>query len=111
VPFSRFYKFFSDEWGAITVDWVVLTAIAISISVPTYKFFIVGQNDAQMAVLIAGGEVQNVFFTGQSNGMSKIVATAQWHAAMFVKCIFNPNTAIEADGGLNDAAACRYVIG
>ena len=111
MPFSNFYKFFRDERGAITVDWIVLTAIVITISLPTYKYFIVGQNDAQMAVLIAGGEVQNVFFTGQSNGMSKIVATAQWHAAMFVKCIFNPKTTVDTGQDLNEGAACRYVLG
>ena len=72
MPFSNFYKFFRDERGAITVDWIVLTAIVITISLPTYKYFIVGQNDAQMAVLIASGEVQNVFLLANLMGCQKL---------------------------------------
>ena len=108
--------FWDDQSGAITVDWVVLTAAAIAISVPTYNYFVVDDQANGFAIVASRDpstgdwRVSQVIKRGK-NGISKIVATANLHATVWVNCIFNQEINIENPMNLSNDVICDYFMG
>jgi hypothetical protein len=110
---SLITKFIKDDAGAVTVDFVVLTAVALSFTVGVYKWFVVDPDKSSMMMVIVDGEVKQTIMVAD-NGVSKMMATAQFHVSAFVSCIFGQNPEVgEAAMGqeVADGAVCRYILG
>jgi len=107
---SLITKFIKDDAGAVTVDFVVLTAVALSFTLGVYKWFVIDPEKSAMGMMVQNGEVKQFIFVAD-NGMSKIMATAQFHVTAFVSCIFGSEPEVDSVAAIADGAVCRYVMG
>ena len=92
---SLITKFIKDDAGAVTVDFVVLTAVALSFTLGVYKWFVIDPEKSAMGLMVQDGEVKQVIFVAD-NGLSKIMATAQFHVTAFVSCIFGSGPEVDS---------------
>ncbi len=107
---SYMIKFINDHVGAVTVGFLVLTAVALSFTLGVYKWFVIDPEKSAMGLMVQDGEVKQVIFVAE-NGLSKIVATAQFHVTAFVSCIFGSGPEVDSVAAIADGAVCRYVMG
>jgi len=110
---SLITKFIKDDAGAVTVDFVVLTAAALSFTLGVYKWFIIDPDNSEMGMAIIRGEVADLILTSD-NGLTKMVAKARFHAFGFVSCIFGQSPDVSHIRGselAEDGAVCRYILG
>ena len=103
-------KFINDHVGAVTVGFLVLTAVALSFTLGVYKWFVIDPEKSAMGLMVQDGEVKQVIFV-EENGLSKIMATAQFHVTAFVSCIFGSGPEVDSVAAIADGAVCRYVMG
>jgi len=107
---SYMIKFINDHVGAVTVGFLVLTVVALSFTLGVYKWFVIDPEKSAMGLMVQDGEVKQVIFVAE-NGLSKIMATAQFHVTAFVSCIFGSEPEVDSVAAIADGAVCRYVIG
>jgi len=107
---SYMIKFINDHVGAVTVGFLVLTAVALSFTLGVYKWFVIDPEKSAMGLMVQDGEVKQVIFVAE-NGLSKIMATAQFHVTAFVSCIFGSGPEVDSIAAIADGAVCRYVMG
>jgi hypothetical protein len=107
---SYMIKFINDHVGAVTVGFLVLTAVALSFTLGVYKWFMIDPEKSAMGLMVQDGEVKQVIFVAE-NGLSKIMATAQFHVTAFVSCIFGSGPEVDSVAAIADGAVCRYVMG
>jgi hypothetical protein len=107
---SYMIKFINDHVGAVTVGFLVLTAFALSFTLGVYKWFMIDPEKSAMGLMVQDGEVKQVIFVAE-NGLSKIMATAQFHVTAFVSCIFGSGPEVDSVAAIADGAVCRYVMG
>ncbi len=55
--FKTINHFITDETGAVTVDWVVLTAAIITLSLTVFLIVAAGANDAGATISTAMAEI------------------------------------------------------
>ncbi|ABG31722.1 hypothetical protein CEP88_00735 [Roseobacter denitrificans] len=82
---KSFNKFRTDEDGAVTVDWVVLTAAVVGLAVAAYSSIQTGATEltgktstflgAQDPALAAGGNIQGVVGGGTTTPATTTPAT------------------------------------
>jgi hypothetical protein len=107
---SYMIKLINDHVGAVTVGFLVLTAVALSFTLGVYKWFVIDPEKSAMGLMVQDGEVKQVIFVAE-NGLSKIMATAQFHVTAFVSCIFGSGPEVDSVAAIADGAVCRYVMG
>jgi hypothetical protein len=107
---SYMIKFINDHVGAVTVGFLVLTAVALSFTLGVYKWFVIDPEKSAMGLMVQDGEVKQVIFVAE-NGLSKIMATAQFHVTALVSCIFGSGPEVDSVAAIADGAVCRYVMG
>ena len=107
---SYMIKFINDHVGAVTVGFLVLTAVALSFTLGVYKWFVIDPEKSAMGLMVQDGEVKQVIFVAE-NGLSKIMATAQFHVTAVVSCIFGSGPEVDSVAAIADGAVCRYVMG
>ena len=107
---SYMINFINDHVGAVTVGFLVLTAVALSFTLGVYKWFVIDPEKSAMGLMVQDGEVKQVIFVAE-NGLSKIMVTAQFHVTAFVSCIFGSGPEVDSVAAIADGAVCRYVMG
>ncbi|NBQ26966.1 MAG: hypothetical protein EBU18_03165 [Rhodobacteraceae bacterium] len=58
---SYMIKFINDHVGAVTVGFLVLTAVALSFTLGVYKWFVIDPEKSAMGLMVQDGEVKQVF--------------------------------------------------
>ena len=107
---SYMIKSINDHVCEVTVGFLVLTAVALSFTLGVYKWFVIDPEKSAMGLMVQDGEVKQVIFVAE-NGLSKIMATAQFHVTAFVSCIFGSGPEVDSVAAIADGAVCRYVMG
>lgn len=83
---KRFVDFTKDEAGAVTIEWVVLTAGVIALAIAAYSAFKI-DTDNTYAVLVVtqNGSTPHM---GGGNAISQLIARTKLESMIFISCIF-----------------------
>ncbi len=109
-------NFLRDERGAVTVDWVMITAAVVGMAILVYSNFSVDTDNTYMWAMAqtdpATGEfrITRVEVVGD-NGISKILAKLHFYGTAYSTCIFGgiPDVELATPAGLD--TLCDYLLG
>ena len=98
-------RFFSDETGAVTIEWVVLTAGVIAFGIAGYGAFKIDMDSSNitMAHHSNGGALPMV---NGGNAIMRLVKTIELELKMFRACNFESAGAQFQSG--SNSAACSF---
>ena len=68
-------RFFSDETGAVTIEWVVLTAGVIALGIAAYSAFKIDTDNTTAVLLITQDGSRPIMIGG--NAISQLIARAK----------------------------------
>lgn len=93
---QRTKRFLTDETGAITVDWVVITAGVVALGIGTYSMFAFELDDATTNELdfLAMTYMQNTGFIDKPNRgpIGELIHTIRYKMTAFKSCLGAPMT-------------------
>ena len=78
--------YLSDERGAVTIEWVVLTAGVIALGIAAYSAFKIDTDNTTAVLLITQDGSRPIMIGG--NAISQLIARAKLESMVFVSCIF-----------------------
>ena len=98
-------KYISDETGAVTIEWVVLTARVIALGIAGYSAFKIDMDSSEIVVAhhSSGG---NLPLVNGGNAMTRLIKTVELELKMFRACNFS-SAAAQFESSSN-AAACAF---
>lgn len=98
-------RFYRDENGAVTVEWVVLTAGVIALGIAGYGAFKIDMDSSTISVAhhSSGGTLPKV---SGGNAMTRLMKTVELEMKMFRACNFKSADAQFSAG--SNSAACRF---
>ena len=79
-------KFLADERGAVTIEWVVLTAGVIALGIAAYGAFKIDTENTAAVLLVTQDGSRPIMIGG--NAISQLIARTKLEAMVFVSCIF-----------------------
>ena len=79
-------KFLADERGAVTIEWVVLTAGVIALGIAAYSAFKIDTDNTTAVLPITQDGKRPIMIGG--NAISQLIARAKLESMVFVSCIF-----------------------
>jgi len=79
-------SFLRDERGAITIEWVVLTAGVIALGIAAYGAFKIDTENTAAVLLVTQDGSRPIMIGG--NAISQLIARTKLEAMVFVSCIF-----------------------
>ena len=79
-------KFISDEAGAVTIEWVVLTAGVIALGIAAYGAFKIDTENTTAVLLVNQDGSRPIMIGG--NAISQLIARTKLETMIFVSCIF-----------------------
>lgn len=84
--------FFSDERGAVTIDWVLLAAFVVVSAVGVMSLFKPGAVGAYCTVHMNNGQVTSSSITVEGgNVVSRLAAATQYKVSIFTGKLFGSN--------------------
>ena len=96
-------KYISDERGAVTVEWVVLTAGVIALGIAAYGAFKIDTENTT-AVLLVNQDGSKPIMVG-GNAILQLIARTKLETMLFVSCIFKTG-ALQEDAMGNKFDVC-----
>ena len=98
-------KFISDDTGAVTIEWVVLTAGVIALEIAGYSAFKIDMDSSEIVVAhhSSGG---NLPFVNGGNAITRLIKTVELELKMFRACSFSSADAQFETS--SNAAACAF---
>ena len=96
-------SFLRDERGAVTIEWVVLTAGVIALGIAAYGAFKI-DTEKTTAVLLVNQDGSKPIMIG-GNAISQLIARTKLEAMIFVSCIFKTG-ALQEDAMGNKFDVC-----
>ena len=98
-------KFISDETGAVTIEWVVLTAGVIALGIAGDSAFKIDMDSSEIVVAhhSSGG---NLPFVNGGNAITRLIKTVELELKMFRACSFSSADAQFETS--SNAAACPF---
>jgi Flp pilus assembly pilin Flp len=98
-------KFISDEAGAVTIEWVVLTAGVIALGIAGYSAFKIGMDSSE--IIVAHHSERGILpSVNGGNAITRLVKTVELELKMFRACNFS-SVGAQFESGSN-AAACAF---
>ena len=79
-------KIFSDETGAVTIEWVVLTAGVTALGIAAYSSFKIDTENTTAVLLVTQDGSRPIMIGG--NAISQLIVRAKLESMVFVSCIF-----------------------
>ena len=79
-------SFLRDERGAVTIEWVVLTAGVIALGIAAYGAFKIDTENTTAVLLVNQDGSKPIMIGG--NAISQLIARTKLEAMIFVSCIF-----------------------
>ena len=79
-------SFLRDERGAITIEWVVLTAGVIALGIAAYGAFKIDTENTAAVLLVTQDGSRPIMIGG--NAISQLIARTKLETMIFVSCIF-----------------------
>lgn len=106
---KKFLRFYRDENGAVTVEWVVLTAGVIALGIAGYGAFKIDMDSSTITVAhhSSGGTLPMV---SGGNAMTRLMKTLELEMKMFRACNFK-RAGAQFSAGSNSAACSFRQIG
>lgn len=98
-------KYISDETGAVTIEWVVLTAGVIALGIAGYSAFKIDM-DSSKIVVVHHSSGKNLPLVNGGNAMTRLIKTIELELKMFRACNFS-SAAAQFESSSN-AAACAF---
>jgi Flp pilus assembly pilin Flp len=96
-------SFLRDERGAVTIEWVVLTAGVIALGVAAYSAFKIDTENTTAILLVNQDGSKPIMIGG--NAISQLIARTKLEAMIFVSCIFKTG-ALQEDAMGNKFDVC-----
>ena len=98
-------RYFSDETGAVTIEWVVLTAGVIALGIAGYGAFKIDMDSSSITVAhhSSGGTLPMV---DGGNAITRLIKTVELELKMFRACNFASAGAQFSSG--SNQAACPF---
>jgi hypothetical protein len=98
-------KYISDEAGAVTIEWVVLTAGVIALGIAGYSAFKIDMDSSEIRVAhhSSGG---NLPLVNGGNAITRLIKTVELELKMFRACSFSSADA-QFESSSN-AAVCAF---
>ena len=96
-------SFLRDERGAITIEWVVLTAGVIALGIAAYGAFKIDTENTTSVLLVNQDDSKPIMIGG--NAISQLIARTKLEAMVFVSCIFKTG-ALQEDALGNKFDVC-----
>lgn len=83
---NKLLLFCRDENGAVTVEWVVLTAGVIALAIVAYSAFNIDtENTYAVLVVTQNGSTPHM---GGGNAISQLIARTKLESMIFISCIY-----------------------
>ena len=79
-------SFLRDERGAVTIEWVVLTAGVIALGIIAYEVFRIDTENTASVLLVTQDGSRPIMIG--ANAISQLIARTKLEAMVFVSCIF-----------------------
>ena len=79
-------SFLRDERGAVTIEWVVLTAGVIALGIAAYGAFKIDTENTAAVLLVTQDGSRPIMIGGKA--ISQLIALTKLEAMVFVSCIF-----------------------
>jgi Flp pilus assembly pilin Flp len=96
-------SFLRDERGAVTIEWVVLTAGVIALGIAAYGAFKIDTENTAAVLLVNQDGSKPIMIGG--NAISQLIARTKLEAMIFVSCIFKTG-ALQEDAMGNKFDVC-----
>lgn len=96
-------SFLRDERGAVTIEWVVLTAGVIALGIAAYGAFKIDTKNTAAVLLVTQDGSRPIMIGG--NAISQLMARTKLEAMVFVSCIFKTG-ALQEDALGNKFDVC-----
>ena len=96
-------SFLRDERGAVTIEWVVLTAGVIALGIAAYGAFKIDTENTTAVLLVNQDGSRPIMIGG--NAISQLIARTKLEAIVFVSCIFKTG-ALQEDALGNKFDVC-----
>jgi len=96
-------SFLRDERGAVTIEWVVLTAGVIALGIAAYGAFKIDTENPTAVLLVNQDGSKPIMIGG--NAISQLIARTKLEAMIFVSCIFKTG-ALQEDAMGNKFDVC-----
>ena len=90
-------SFLRDERGAVTIEWVVLTAGVIALGIAAYGAFKIDTENTTAVLLVNQDGSKPIMIGG--NAISQLIARTKLEAMIFVSCIFKTGALLEGAMG------------
>ena len=100
---KEFMSFLRDERGAVTVEWVVLTAGVIALAIAAYGAFKIDTENTVAGLLVTQDGSRPIMIG--ANAISQLIARTKLEAMVFVSCIFKTG-ALQEDALGNKFDVC-----
>lgn len=100
---KEFMSFLRDERGAVSVEWVVLTAGVIALAIAAYGAFKIDTGNTTAILLVNQDGSKPIMIVG--NAISQLIARTKLGAMVFVSCIFKTG-ALQEDALGNKFDVC-----
>ena len=100
---KEFKSFLRDERGAVTIEWVVLTAGVIALAIAAYGAFKIDTENTAAVLLVTQDGSRPIMIGG--NAISQLIARTKLEAMVFVSCIFKTG-ALQEDALGNKFDVC-----
>ena len=96
-------SFLRDERGAVTIEWVVLTAGVIALGIAAYSAFKIDTENTTAILLVNQDGSIPIMIGG--NAISQLIARTNLKTLIFVSCIFKTG-ALQEDAMGNKFDVC-----
>ena len=96
-------SFLRDERGAVTIEWVVLTAGVIALGIAAYSAFKIDTENTTAILLVNQDGSKPIMIGG--NAISQLIARTNLETLIFVSCIFKTG-ALQEDAMGNKFDVC-----
>ena len=96
-------SFLRNERGAVTIEWVVLTAGVIALGIAAYGAFKIDTENTAAVLLVTQDGSRPIMIGG--NEISQLIARTKLEAMVFVSCIFKTG-ALQEDALGNKFDVC-----
>ena len=96
-------SFLRDERGAVTIEWVVLSAGVIALGIAAYGAFKIDTENTTAVLLVTQDGSRPIMIGG--NAISQLIARTKLEAMVFVSCIFKTG-ALQKDALGNKFDVC-----
>ena len=100
---KEFMSFLRDERGAVTIEWVVLTAGVIALGIAAYGAFKIDTESTTAVLLVNQNGSKPIMIGG--NAISQLIARTKLETMIFVSCIFKTG-ALQEDAMGNKFDVC-----